>query len=108
MNKSLFESLKEKTIEVAARFSDPTRTKNYTQEQFTVDSIVPVCDTVAFVRFKKNTGKLALAVFFYVNSQYNNWYYFFPTDSHVLGFIGLREEKLKIEEHNAKIGDNDV
>jgi len=85
MKLELVKKLEMKAEEVAKTFSNENRALNNNSENFEVQSIRPLSDTVALVSYKKSSGKFALALFLYINSSYNNWTYCFPTDSHFWG-----------------------
>lgn len=100
LNKQMAAKLKNKAEEVARRFSNPARQLNSNNETFEVGIIKPLSETVAVVFFNKNTGKKAVAVFYLVNYDGGSWFYFFPTDSHVLGFRKLEKVLQDVEELN--------
>ena len=100
MKKELVKKLIEKVQEVEKRFSNYDREKNYNNETFTFESIRPMSDFTAAVIFKKNTGKKAVAFFYYVESGKGWWSYFFPKDSHILGMEMFGKMKQQIEEYN--------
>lgn len=97
MKKNLAISLREKASEVAHVFSNPHREYNPNSEIFEVEKIDALSESVAGVTFLKSTGKRALAYFFFVK---NDWRYYFPTDSHILGMQAFAELKKKIEVSN--------
>lgn len=99
MRKTLAISLRKKASEVAHIFSDPNREYNPTGEVFEVERIDALSESAAGVVFKKSSGKRALAYFFYVK---NDWRYYFPTDSHILGMQAFAELKKKVEVLNFK------
>ena len=96
MNKQVAIHLKEKAEEVAKAFSNPNRDHNHTNEEFSVKSVRPLS---AAVIYKKTSGKLALALFYYIPAK-TRWEYFFPTDSHILGLSQIPQLKHNIEEYN--------
>lgn len=100
MNKQAAQELKEYAEEVAERYSNSDRARNPNAETFRVDHIKPLSESVAVVSFLKSTGKYGLAVFYYVRTTPPKWKYFFPTDSHLLGFQRLADLKLAVEEKN--------
>ena len=57
-------------------------------------------DLTAAIIFKKSSGKLALAIAFWKNNQGGHWDYFFPTDSHILGFQKIAPILEEIENYN--------
>ena len=82
-------------------FSDPGREFNRNRETFAVAAVRVLSETVAAVTFEKQpTNKLALAVFYWINSRGGAWRYFFPSDSHILGFGKLDDLLLQVEAHN--------
>lgn len=100
MNKDLAILLKDKTESVAKNFSNPDREKNTNAETFIVDKITALSENTACVTYKKSSGKFALAFFYHVNVAGGQWYYFFPTDSHILGMELFSPAKQKIEAAN--------
>lgn len=104
MTKERVHKLKNKAEEVAKMFSNPDREFNHTNETFKVVSIKPLSELTAGILFKKSTGKIALAIAFWKNNKGGHWDYFFPTDSHVLGFRKIEKLLEKVEEYN--IGKN--
>lgn len=101
MNKEIAQELKKSVEEVAKRFSRKDREGNFNEETFEVDEIVPTSDHTAVVRFKKNTGKIGLAFFYYINrGMSKGWKYFFPTDSHITGMRAFEFMKLEVEREN--------
>ena len=99
MNKQVAIHLKEKAEEVAKAFSNPNRDHNHTNEEFSVKSVRPLSDHMAAVIYKKTSGKLAVALFYYIPAK-TRWEYFFPTDSHILGLYQIPQLKHNIEEYN--------
>lgn len=99
MNKAVYESLILDAHNVAKAFSNPNREYNHNQENFLVDGITVLSETVAAVTFKKSSGLKALAVFYYTRNGSGTWQHFFPTDSHILGLCTgqLVNIKQKIE-----------
>lgn len=62
---------------------------------------MPTSDHTASVMFKKSSGKVAVALFYYIKrGQSGGWYYFFPTDSHITGMRAFEFHKLMAEEYN--------
>jgi len=103
MNKQVAKELQEFVTTVAKRFSRKDREGNVNQEDFSVEDIIPTSDHTAVVRFKKNTGKIGLAFFYYIpRGMSKGWKYFFPTDSHINGFRAFELEKYQVEKENYK------
>lgn len=92
--------LRAKALEVAKTFSNPERAHNPTAEVFELEGIEPTSEDTAAVYFKKNTGKRALAFFYWVNAGSGEWRYFFPTDSHILGMLEFKDRKVAVEAVN--------
>lgn len=95
--------LKAKAEAVAAHLSKPDRDGNHRKETFTVQEIRPLSESIAAVVFHKSLGKRAVAFFYYLkaNSTWaGGWFYFIPTDSHLLGFYDFPKIKAEIERHN--------
>ena len=103
MNKSIAQSLGKAAQEVANNFSHKNREGNYNDETFIVHEIIPTSDQTAVVFFKKNTRKLGMGFFYYINKGYSKgWKYFFPTDSHITGMMTTQFYKLEVERTNYK------
>lgn len=101
MNKNIAIELKEFVTVVATRFSRKDREGNFNNEDFAVEKVIPTSDHTAVVRFKKNTGKVGLAFFYYIpRGKSKGWKYFFPTDSHVNGFKAFEFHKFIVEMEN--------
>ena len=100
MNKKRALSLRQKSDEVAYNFSRPDREQNYSKEIFTVGKITPLSETTASVEFKKNTGKVGMAFFYWINMAGGQWKYFFPTYDHCVGAEKIRELLHNIEISN--------
>jgi hypothetical protein len=101
MNKQIAIELKQESEIVAKKFSSMNREGNFNEETFQVDEVIPMSDHTASVIFKKNTGKLAAAFFYYINKGYSKgWKYYFPTDSHIIGMMSFNLSKLDVERKN--------
>lgn len=101
MNKGIALELKEKAEIVAKRYSKHDREQNWNNESFEVHEIIPMSDHTACVYFKKNTGKIGAAFFYYIPNGYSKgWKYFFPTDSHLNGMSAFHYYKLEVERAN--------
>jgi hypothetical protein len=97
LKKDVALALRERTLEAARVFSDPFRDRNPGGETFEVEDIRVLSEFTAAVIFKKNTDKRAVAFFYYVKDQ---WRYFFPSDSHILGMEAFPEIKRGVEIEN--------
>jgi hypothetical protein len=103
MNKEIAKELDVAAKKVAGLFSKTNREGNFNKETFEVDEIIPTSDHAAVVKFKKNTGKIGLAFFYYINKGASKgWKYFFPTDSHINGMRAFEYIKYEIERENFK------
>lgn len=103
MNKQIARKLDDKAYEIAQKFSNSDRAYNFNNEAFEVKQIKPLSERVAAVFFKKTSGKVAMAVLYYLkNPDDGYWQYFFPTESHIYGFRRIQELLEKVEEHNFK------
>ena len=103
MNKKIANDLEYSAKMVANRFSMREREGNFNNETFFVQEIIPISDHSAVCVFEKNTGKRALAFFYYIpRGSSMGWKYFFPTDSHLLGFRAFDYYKLEVERYNFK------
>lgn len=100
IKKALVKKLLAKTEEVANLFSRVDRPKNITQEIFKVEKIVPLSESTAAVYYRKNTEKIGLCFFYWINSGEGYWQYFFPTDSHIIGMGLFGNLKQQVEEKN--------
>lgn len=108
MNKQVAKDLHDYVLIVARRYSNKNRSGNYNQEDFAIDAIIPTSDHTAVVRFKKSTGKIGLAFFYYIaRGASQGWKYFFPTDSHINGFRAFELEKYQVEKENFKYNFNE-
>lgn len=100
MKKEHAKSLLEAAKQTAKNYSRPDRERNaVAQETFEVDRIVPLSESTAAVIFLKNTGKRAVAFFFYLPPPWG-WRHIFASDSHILGMEAFGKHKLEVEEHN--------
>lgn len=97
MKAEIKKKLKDAAEEAARRFSDKSRERNFSQEDFAVHRIVPLSEFTAVVIFLKSSGLFSIAFFYHVKEY---WNYFFPTDSHLLGMRYVEEWKKKIEDDN--------
>ena len=103
MNKQIAIELDSSVKIVAERFSRTDRQMNHNNETFHVDKICPTGDHTATVMFKKSSGKLGAAFFYYIpNGMSKGWKYFFPTDSHIIGMRAFEWYKLMAETENYK------
>ena len=100
MKKDRVQKLNIKAKEIAEMFSNPNRQFNFNKETFTVEFIQPLSEMVAAIYFKKTSGKIALAIAFWKNIKGGHWDYFFPTDSHVLGFRKIERLLERVEAKN--------
>ena len=101
MTKEIYKKLEQKAHEVARRFSNPDRDRNFNNEVFSVINIIPTSELSANVIFEKSSGKRALALFLYVKMSGGFWQYVFLCDSHILGLQTVAKAKEEIEKHNA-------
>ena len=99
MTNEIAQALQAKADEVATRFSNPNRNHNYSGELFSVLQIKPLSEHTAAVIYEKDSGKQAVAFFYWMPKQ-NEWWYFFPTDSHLLGMSQFPSIKAAIEQDN--------
>ena len=103
MNKSIAKELKIEAEKVAHRFSISDREQNFNNETFEIEEVIPMSDHTATVYFKKNTGKIGVAFFYYIpKGMSKGWRYFFPTDSHLNGMASFHFYKLQAERINYK------
>lgn len=90
--------------EVAERYGNPDRPKNYGKHKVKVVEIVPTSEFTADVFFKKEGYKYFYGFFFYKAST--GWDYFLPKDSHILGVQTIASSKAKVEALNFKYNFN--
>jgi len=103
MNKNIAIELDLEVKKIAERFSRKDREMNFNNETFHVDKIYPSSDHSATVIFKKSSGKVGVAFFYYIpNGMSKGWKYFFPTDSHISGMRAFELHKLIAENENYK------
>lgn len=103
MNKEIAKELKTAVDKTAYLFSKADREGNFNKETFEVEEIIPTSDHTVVVKFKKNTGKIGLAFFYYiVKGASKGWKYFFPTDSHITGMRAFELIKFEVERENFK------
>ncbi len=101
MNKKIALKLNAKAHEIAEKFSHTDRDYNFNNEAFEVINICPQSETVAVVIFKKTSGKLAIAVLYYLKGPEDGyWQYFFPKESHIYGFRDLDKFMVHVEREN--------
>lgn len=100
MQKVVAAKLKEKADWVAQVYSNPDREKNTNGETFILEKVCPLSEFTAYGLFRKNTGKMAIAFFYYLQASGGRWEYFFPTDSHIIGMGALGRIKMNIEREN--------
>ncbi len=101
MNKQIAIELEKFAQVVEERFSRTDREMNFNNESFKIQKIIPSSDHTASVVFKKTSGKLGVALFYYIpNGMSKGWKYFFPTDSHITGMRAFEFHKLMAEEFN--------
>lgn len=81
---------------MAREYSNPLRERG-NGEAFEVDEILALSEFTAAVVFKKDSGKKAVGFFYTVK---DNWRYFFPSDSHLIGMEAFSEIKKRIEIEN--------
>ena len=97
MNRQTALKLREKAKDVARLFSDPSRIHNPNDETFELEKINVLSEHTAAVTYLKSSGKRAVA-FFYFNNE--NWYFFFPSDSNLLGMEAFIAVKREVEKMN--------
>jgi len=103
MQKQIAKELDEFAKEICKRYSMKDREANYNNETFEINQIIPTSDHTAIIYFKKNTGKIGMAFFYYITKgKSKGWKYFFPTDSHITGMMTVLYYKLDIEKNNYK------
>ena len=101
MKKQIAQELNIFARQVAKRFSHPNREGNVSKETFEVYEVIPTSDQTAVVFFKKDTAKLGMGFFYYINrGMSKGWKYFFPTDSHIVGMKASHYYKLEVERKN--------
>jgi hypothetical protein len=96
MNKLIAKELKQFAEVVCDRYSQKNRSKNFNNETFNIQEIIPTSDHTATIIYEKNTGKRA-AFFFYYIPAFKKWNYFVPTDSHINGMSCFANQKIEVE-----------
>ena len=103
MNKNIAIEIKQQAEEESQRFSRKDREGNYSKETFTIDTIIPLSDHSAVVNYKKDSGKIGCAFFYYIpKGMSKGWKYFFPTEPHIIGMQSFHLIKLQAEQDNYK------
>jgi len=103
MNKNVAIELDNYAKKVCSMYSKKDREGNFNNEEFFISEIIPTSDHTATVIFRKDTGKLAAFLFYYINrGASKGWKYFVPTDSHITGFRAFEFYKLQVERANYK------
>ena len=101
MKKALAIKLRAKADEIAFNFSRKNREGNkHAQETFAVNDIKPLSESTALIEFKKDSGKVGLALAYHINQGGGKWNYFFPTYDHCVGMEQVRTELLTAEQKN--------
>lgn len=101
MQKKIALKLREKIAEVEKHFSNPDRKKNQNKEIFKFKKVVPLSELTAGVFFEKNSGKQAVAFFYFLATEDGGyWQYFFPKESHVFGLKKLAQLMHEVNLHN--------
>jgi hypothetical protein len=109
MNKNIAIKLKKEAEKVAIRFSNKDREGNFNNEDFKIDKIIPLSDHSAVVNYKKSSGKIGCAFFYYIPRGFSEgWKYFFPTEPHIIGMQSFHLIKLNAEQHNYKYNFDDT
>ena len=100
MHKEVAQQLHEAANVAATIFSKPDRPLN-PGETFHGVREKPLSENTAAVLFKKEpSNKLALAFFYYLNTNGGEWRYFFLTYQHIAGMKQVESLLAKVEEHN--------
>jgi len=103
MQKQIAKQLNDYAITISKRFSNPDRVGNINKESFKIEQIIPTSDHTAVIYFKKDTGKIGMAFFYYITKGASKgWKYFFPNDSKNTGMMSILYYKLDIEKNNYK------
>jgi hypothetical protein len=118
MQKTVAQELKNSARICAEHFSNPDRGfyQKGKAEFFEVFEIIPLSEYTATVVMKKDSGKKAVLFFYYIKSygqdQAGNpqgkWFYFFPSDSHILGMSSFKKYKDQVEVENFKYNFEEV
>lgn len=103
MKKEVAIELTEFVLDIEKRYSRKDREMNFNNETFKTEKITPTGEHTATVIFRKTSGKIGVALFYYIpNGMSKGWKYFFPTDSHITGMRAFEFHKLIAEEENFK------
>jgi hypothetical protein len=105
MNKQMVAQLLNAAAKASEDFSREDRPLNTSKESFTVCKIEPQ-ETTAYVYFKKNTGKLAVAFFYHVNTRGGEWRYWFVRASDIVGMQQAAQILCEVERHNFPLNYN--
>lgn len=104
MEKKLARSLRRAAQELAVRFSNKDRARNFAGETFALERIVPLSEkTAAAIYTKEPTKKRGLAFFYHLNMGGGRWMGFFPTESHIYGMQKLVNQLQEVEEQNFQL-----
>ena len=118
MNKLKAKQLEHFIPIVAGYLSHKDREKNYAKEEFHYYDKDLTSEEAVTVRYIKDQGKFVLVFFFwrpdksgqdipYMKELGGRWYWFLPTDSHVLGMKRFAEIKNETEAHNYRVSNRE-
>lgn len=87
MKKQLKLELKIFADDLAKKYSNTNRKKNFNNEYFYVEEITLLTGYTAMITFGKSSGDKALAVVWYIEAGTGSFFqYFFPKDEHIEAF----------------------
>ena len=107
MEKQVARALQNKIVEVERKYSNVDRANNFNKESFKHLKTTVLSAHAAAVEYKKSTGKIGIAFFYYIQTNGKGyWNYFFPKESHLTGMMMFPFMKTKVENHNYPINFN--
>ena len=102
MTKEIAKLLQVKVDQAAKNFSRTDRECSV-GETFEPAEVIAISEFCAMAIFGKNSGKMGCAYFYYFpKGSLEGWNYFFPKDSHLVGFRYFEMYKMLIERENFK------
>ena len=101
MKKEIAIELERAVQQTAQNYSDKSREMNWANDTFSVERIIPTSEHTANVIFRKSSGKIGVAFFYYLpNGTKKGWRHIFPTDAHIQGMRAFEFIKIMAEEEN--------
>ena len=113
MRRSVAQDMREKALEIAKWYSDPSRAKNTQQLTYKLDDLLPLSENTGAAIFLKSDGKRMVAFLFWFNvgadekcehcersGKKGRWEYLIPTDSHITGMVKMPNVLWGVEKMN--------